>query len=109
MRESTALMVYMYVSRRFIFDPISWSTSQGRSVVDIATYTKLLLASGMYAESCFVDNDYRKNEIIGKKILSKKMALYVDPNFLENIGMQDIKPEVSLATAHTNGLHNTHP
>ena len=104
--RDAALM--MYVFRRFIFDPISWRTSQGRSCVDITTYTKILLASGMYAESFFIDNDYTKNEITGKKILSKKMALYVDPNFLENIGIQDTKPDVSPATTHINCLHITH-
>ena len=98
----------IYVSCRFIFDPISWRTPQGKSFVDIATYTKLLLASGMYSESFFLDNDYTRNEITGKKILSKKIALYVDPNFLENFGVQDIKPEVSPATAHNNCLHSTH-
>ena len=98
----------IYVSCRFIFDPISWRTPQGKSFVDIATYTKLLLASGMYSESFFLDNDYTRNEITGKKILSKKIALYVDPNFLENFGVQDIKPEVSPATAHNKCLHNTH-
>ena len=40
--------------------------------------------------------------------MSKKIALYVDPNFLENFGVQDIKPEVSPATAHNNCLHSTH-
>ena len=99
----------VYVFRRYIFDPMSWHTSQGRSFVDVATYTKILLASGMYAESFFIDNDYTKNEITGEKILSKKFALYVDPSFLENIGVQDTKLEVSLVTAHTNCLHNPLP
>ena len=85
------------VSCRFIFDPVSWRTPQGRKFVDIATYTsyRLLLASGMYSESFFIDNDFTKNEITGKRILSKKIALYVDLNLLENFGIQETKQEVN--------------
>jgi hypothetical protein len=50
--------------------------------------------AGMYADSFVVDNDYKRIETTGKKALNKKTALYIKPEFLENIGSQRTHDQV---------------
>lgn len=60
--------------------------------------------SGMYPESFKMDNDFHKIETSGARMMTKKIALFVDPSFLENVGSQRVKAEV-ITTAVCSGLN----
>ena len=80
---------------RFLIDPfIFWDVNGKKRVLDLAGVTKLLLMSGMFSESFMVDNDYKRIKTTGKRALTKKTALYVKPEFLENLGSQRAHTQV---------------
>ena len=100
--EASTYTVFFLVSRkmfvnlivpwcRFLIDPfIFWDANGKKRVLDLAGVTKLVLMSGMFSESFMVDNDYKRIKTTGKRALTKKTALYVKPEFLENLGSQRI-------------------
>ena len=55
--------------------------------------------SGMFPESFKMDNDFHKIETSGARAMTKKIALFVDPSFLENVGSQRVRIEVLFTTA----------
>jgi len=45
----------------------------------------------MFSESFKMDNGFHKIGSSGARMMTKKIALFVDPSFLENIGSQRVK------------------